>query len=77
MIDEFSAHKANVNCLKLGRGSGVALVTGGDDNKVNIWKLGHSHPAVVNTFCIHFVRQELIVCIVAISRVESDRLCQF
>ncbi|URE30332.1 katanin p80 WD40 repeat-containing subunit B1 [Musa troglodytarum] len=39
-LEEFVAHSSNVNCLKIGRKTSRVLVTGGDDNKVNIWAIG-------------------------------------
>ncbi|XP_065025379.1 katanin p80 WD40 repeat-containing subunit B1 homolog KTN80.4-like isoform X3 [Musa acuminata AAA Group] len=39
-LQEFVAHSSNVNCLKIGRKTSRVLVTGGDDNKVNIWAIG-------------------------------------
>lgn len=38
--DKNLAHNANVNCVALGRKSGVVMVTGGDDMKVNLWAVG-------------------------------------
>ncbi|KAJ8455715.1 hypothetical protein OPV22_035064 [Ensete ventricosum] len=39
-LQEFVAHSSSVNCLKIGRKSSRVLVTGGEDNKVNIWAIG-------------------------------------
>ena len=39
-VQEFPAHSANVNCLRIGRKSSQVLVTGGDDKKVNVWAIG-------------------------------------
>ncbi|KAK4766160.1 hypothetical protein SAY87_007802 [Trapa incisa] len=39
-IEEFVAHSASVNCLKIGRKSSRVLVTGGEDHKVNLWAIG-------------------------------------
>ncbi|EXC04046.1 Katanin p80 WD40 repeat-containing subunit B1-1-like protein [Morus notabilis] len=38
--EEFVAHSAAVNCLKIGRKSSRLLVTGGEDHKVNLWAIG-------------------------------------
>ncbi|THU71793.1 hypothetical protein C4D60_Mb04t05260 [Musa balbisiana] len=39
-LQEFVAHSSSVNCLKIGRKTSRVLVTGGEDNKVNIWAIG-------------------------------------
>ncbi|CAD5331169.1 unnamed protein product [Arabidopsis thaliana] len=39
-LQEFVAHSAAVNCLKIGRKSSRVLVTGGEDHKVNLWAIG-------------------------------------
>ncbi|CAH2044180.1 unnamed protein product [Thlaspi arvense] len=39
-LQEFVAHTAAVNCLKIGRKSSRVLVTGGEDHKVNLWAIG-------------------------------------
>ncbi|GMG98946.1 hypothetical protein Nepgr_000786 [Nepenthes gracilis] len=39
-LQEFVAHASTVNCLKIGRKSSRVLVTGGEDNKVNLWAIG-------------------------------------
>ncbi|XP_038721667.1 katanin p80 WD40 repeat-containing subunit B1 homolog KTN80.4-like isoform X1 [Tripterygium wilfordii] len=39
-LQEFVAHSASVNCLKIGRKSSRVLVTGGEDHKVNLWAIG-------------------------------------
>ncbi|XP_020878157.1 uncharacterized protein LOC110227631 isoform X2 [Arabidopsis lyrata subsp. lyrata] len=40
-LQEFVAHSAAVNCLKIGRKSSRVLVTGGEDHKVNLWAIGN------------------------------------
>ncbi|KAG2244553.1 hypothetical protein Bca52824_093599 [Brassica carinata] len=40
LFEEFVAHSAAVNCLKIGRKSSRVLVTGGEDHKVNLWAIG-------------------------------------
>ncbi|XP_020094292.1 katanin p80 WD40 repeat-containing subunit B1 homolog [Ananas comosus] len=39
-LQEFVAHASNVNCLKIGRKTSRILVTGGEDQKVNLWAIG-------------------------------------
>ncbi|KAF5186510.1 Katanin p80 wd40 repeat-containing subunit b1-like protein [Thalictrum thalictroides] len=39
-IQEFVAHASNVNCLNIGKKSTRLLVTGGEDQKVNLWAIG-------------------------------------
>ncbi|CAH2073535.1 unnamed protein product [Thlaspi arvense] len=38
--EEFVAHSAAVNCLKIGRKTSRKLVTGGEDHTVNLWAIG-------------------------------------
>lgn len=67
-LQEFTAHKANVNCLALGHKSGRVLVTGGDDKKVNLWAIGKEncimslggHTTPVE--CVKFCHTEDMVC---------------
>ncbi|BFZ13005.1 hypothetical protein BsWGS_16044 [Bradybaena similaris] len=42
-LQDFVAHAADVRCLGLGHRSGRVMVTGGDDNKVNLWSVGKPH----------------------------------
>lgn len=46
-VSEFVAHAGNVNCASFGLRSGQVLATGGDDKKVNVWRVGS--PACVWT----------------------------
>ncbi|RYH28987.1 hypothetical protein EON65_10135 [archaeon] len=39
-VQEFVAHSTQVNCLALGSKSSQVLATGGEDAKVNIWRVG-------------------------------------
>lgn len=39
-LQEFVAHSAAVNCLKIGRKTSRVLLTGGEDHKVNLWAIG-------------------------------------
>uniref|UniRef100_UPI00358F0A82 katanin p80 WD40 repeat-containing subunit B1 n=1 Tax=Myxine glutinosa TaxID=7769 RepID=UPI00358F0A82 len=39
-LQEISAHTGEVTCLALGHNSGHVMVTGGDDQRVNLWALG-------------------------------------
>ncbi|XP_018326906.1 katanin p80 WD40 repeat-containing subunit B1 [Agrilus planipennis] len=67
-LQEFVAHNANVNCLALGHKSGRVMVTGGDDNKVNLWAIGKQscfmslsgHTTPVE--CVQFNYVEELVC---------------
>ncbi|KAJ0181821.1 hypothetical protein K1T71_002543 [Dendrolimus kikuchii] len=66
-LQEFVAHKANVNCLAMGHSNQV-LATGGDDKKVNLWAIGRQsclmslsgHTTPVE--CVCFGRSEDLVC---------------
>jgi len=39
-LQDFVAHSGDVLCARLGEKSGQVLATGGDDKRVNIWKVG-------------------------------------
>ncbi|KAG8092102.1 hypothetical protein GUJ93_ZPchr0012g22086 [Zizania palustris] len=39
-LQEFVAHGSDVNCVKFGRRTSRILITGGDDQKVNLWVVG-------------------------------------
>uniref|UniRef100_A0A8C4Q6B2 Katanin regulatory subunit B1 n=1 Tax=Eptatretus burgeri TaxID=7764 RepID=A0A8C4Q6B2_EPTBU len=39
-LQDISAHTGEVTCLALGHNSGHVMVTGGDDQRVNLWALG-------------------------------------
>jgi len=41
-VHEFVAHANDVTCISIGHVSNQVLATGGDDNKVNIWRVGKS-----------------------------------
>nr|XP_043619246.1 katanin p80 WD40 repeat-containing subunit B1 homolog KTN80.1-like [Erigeron canadensis] len=43
-LQEFVAHSANVNCLKIGKKTRRNFITGGDDEKVNLWSIGKPTP---------------------------------
>jgi katanin p80 WD40 repeat-containing subunit B1 len=45
--DEFVAHNGAVNCLRIGRNTAGVLATGGEDTKVNLWRIGLPHVAKV------------------------------
>jgi katanin p80 WD40 repeat-containing subunit B1 len=51
-IHEFVAHSTEVNCLCLGPKSNQILATGGEDAKVNIWKIGDATNGVVNIWTL-------------------------
>ncbi|KAM3964761.1 LOW QUALITY PROTEIN: katanin p80 WD40 repeat-containing subunit B1 [Aphomia sociella] len=67
-LQEFDAHKANVNCLAMGHKSNQVLATGGDDKKVNLWAIGRQsclmslsgHTTPVE--CVCFGHSEDLVC---------------
>jgi WD40 repeat protein len=48
-LQEFVAHSAAVNCLKIGRKSSRVLVTGGEDHKVNLWAIGKPNAILVSS----------------------------
>jgi katanin p80 WD40 repeat-containing subunit B1 len=39
---EYVAHSTKVNCVAIGPHSGAVLATGGDDKRVNVWKIGRA-----------------------------------
>ncbi len=39
---EFVAHSTEVNCVAIGGKSSQVLASGGDDNKVNVWRVGNA-----------------------------------
>lgn len=39
-LEEFVAHAGNVNCLSFGKKNCRVFITGGDDQKVNLWSVG-------------------------------------
>jgi katanin p80 WD40 repeat-containing subunit B1 len=60
-LQEFVAHTSSVNCVRFGRKSGLVFATGGDDRKVNLWRVGkptnilslagHTTPVECVAFC--------------------------
>ena len=46
-LEEFAAHSANVNCLRIGKKACRLFITGGDDYKVNLWAIGKSNSLMV------------------------------
>ncbi|EEC18669.1 katanin P80 subunit, putative [Ixodes scapularis] len=46
--EEFVAHGSTVKCLAIGRKSGRVMVTGGEDNKVNLWAIGKTNCIMVS-----------------------------
>merc|ERR1719198_367905 len=42
-VTGFHGSSVGVHCARLGEKSGQVLATGGDDKKVNIWKVGKPH----------------------------------
>jgi len=47
LLEEFVAHTSNVNCLKVGRKTSRILLTGGEDQKVNLWAIGKPNAILV------------------------------
>ena len=41
-VAEFVGHTSNVNCVQLGHKSGQVVVSGGEDRRVNVWKIGRT-----------------------------------
>lgn len=58
-LQEFVAHSANVNCLRIGKKACRLLLTGGDDHKVNLWALGK--PTSLMSLCGHSTPVESLV----------------
>ncbi|GAV59255.1 WD40 domain-containing protein/Katanin_con80 domain-containing protein [Cephalotus follicularis] len=50
-LQEFVAHSANVNCLRIGKKACRLFITGGDDHKVNLWAIGK--PTSLMSLCGH------------------------
>ncbi|XP_010533875.1 PREDICTED: katanin p80 WD40 repeat-containing subunit B1 homolog isoform X2 [Tarenaya hassleriana] len=50
-LQEFLAHPANVNCLRIGKKTSRLLITGGDDCNVNLWAIGK--PTSLMSLCGH------------------------
>jgi len=42
-LQDLVAHSGRIHCARLGEKSGQVLATGGDDKRVNIWKVGKPH----------------------------------
>ncbi|RRT34158.1 hypothetical protein B296_00057750, partial [Ensete ventricosum] len=71
-LEEFVAHSSSVNCLKIGRKSSRVLVTGGEDNKVNIWAIGKPNAILVGTSLAYLASVSLIYLLSGhMSAVES------
>lgn len=47
-VEEFEAHAGNVNCLSFGKKNYRVFITGGDDQKVNLWSVGKPTPTIVS-----------------------------
>ncbi|KAL3643410.1 hypothetical protein CASFOL_014225 [Castilleja foliolosa] len=50
-LQEFVAHAGNVNCLSFGKKNYRVFITGGDDQKVNLWSVGK--PTSLMSLCGH------------------------
>ncbi|KAH0919913.1 hypothetical protein HID58_027573 [Brassica napus] len=70
-VEEFVAHSAAVNCLKIGRKSSRVLVTGGEDHKVNLWAICKPNAILVNS--VTFDASEVLVAAGAASQNNQSR----
>lgn len=65
----FTAHSGRVQCARLGEKSGQVLATGGEDKRVNIWKVGKANALVSLTGhtspveCLVFDKQEEVLVV--------------
>ncbi|KAL6992626.1 hypothetical protein U1Q18_010738 [Sarracenia purpurea var. burkii] len=50
-LQEFVAHSGSVNCLNIGKRTCRIFITGGDDQKVNVWSIGK--PESLMSLCGH------------------------
>ncbi|KAI4296649.1 hypothetical protein L6164_036593 [Bauhinia variegata] len=50
-LQEFVAHSASVNCLRIGKKACRLFITGGEDHKVNLWTIGK--PTSLMSLCGH------------------------
>jgi len=68
-LQDFVAHSGRVHCARLGEKSGAVLATGGDDKRVNIWKVGKPHAMMSLTGhssaveCLVFDKQEEVLVV--------------
>ena len=88
MKPDFPAHSDAVNCLSIGRRSTSTLVTGGDDCRVNIWKIGRSTPKLslaghtTPVDSVSFDKDEELVAggsrggSIKVWNLKSERLCR-
>lgn len=68
-LQDFVAHAGKTHCARLGEKSGQVLATGGDDKRVNIWKVGKpnammsltGHSSAVE--CLVFDKQEEVLVV--------------
>eukprot|EP00928_Gymnodinium_smaydae_P064891 TRINITY_DN48127_c0_g1_i1.p1 TRINITY_DN48127_c0_g1~~TRINITY_DN48127_c0_g1_i1.p1 ORF type:complete len:132 (+),score=24.99 TRINITY_DN48127_c0_g1_i1:206-601(+) len=68
-LQDFVAHSGRAHCARLGEKSGQVLATGGDDKRVNIWKVGKpqammsltGHQSAVE--CLVFDKQEEVLVV--------------
>eukprot|EP00906_Rhabdomonas_costata_P001586 RCo002605 len=67
-IQEFMSNQGSVNCAKWGKKAGQLIATGGQDRKVNVWKLGcpnivsqlHGHTSIIESVTFDS-EEELVV----------------
>eukprot|EP00439_Symbiodinium_sp_Y106_P086844 s244_g36.t1 len=68
-LQDFVAHTGRVQCARLGEKSGQVLATGGDDKRVNIWKVGKPNAMMSLTGhtssveCLVFDKQEEVLIV--------------
>ena len=87
-LTEVAAHSDIVNCLSVGRWSSSVIVTGGDDCRVNCWKVGKitptlslaGHTTPVDSVCFD-AREDLVAGgsrggSIKVWDCKSERLCR-
>jgi len=68
-LQDFIAHTGRTHCARLGEKSGHVLATGGEDKRVNVWKVGQPHAKMSLTGhnssveCLVFDKQEEVLVV--------------
>lgn len=68
-LQDFVAHPGKASCARLGEKSGQVLATGGEDKRVNIWKVGKPNPMMsltghtTSVDCLVFDKQEEVLVV--------------
>lgn len=68
-LQDFIAHSGRVQCARFGEKSGQVLATGGDDRRVNIWRVGKANAMMSlsghtsSVECLVFDKQEEILVV--------------